>query len=367
MQSIRTLTLAAIVAVILGLLATTVAAAEEQIASRPMTVQTTDNSQSAPQALPSSALFVSPAGSDSNPGSEAAPFRTITHAMKQLRPGMTLIVRGGTYTERVVLRGSALTPGTPEARITVRNYPGERPVVQGLLWLSNASYWTLDGINVTWDAATGNREEHMMRFYGGEGMIYQNSELWGARSYAAILVTGGATNWNLNHLYVHDTIASNGENQDHLIYIAGATNGVIEHNLLVNASNGRGIKLGQHVDGTSLPANVIVRYNTIVNSNAGNVSLSYDARDNQVYGNVLVNAGKGYANVGAYKLHGANNVARGNITWLGEAGAVKKGTPVVDGGNLVLDPMLDEAFRPTNPALYGADGTIAYGHLAGQP
>lgn len=354
----RKIVFAAVVALVLGLIASTTAAAEELV-DRPMVPQ----QPRTPSSVPAGALVVATTGSDSNPGTEAAPFRTLTFAMQQLRPGQILLVRGGVYTERVILKGSALTAGTPESRITVKNFPGERPVVQGLFWLSNASYWTIDGINVTWDSNTGNSEEHMMRFYGGAGMIYQNAELWGARSYAAILVTGEATGWNLNHLYVHDTYHSNDENQDHLIYVAGASNGTIEHNLLVNAENGRGIKLGQHIDGTQLPANVIVRFNTIVNSNAGNVSISYDAANNQVYGNILVAAGAGYSNVGAYKLSGANNVASGNAVWAGE-GAVKDGTPLIDGGNVAVDPMLDASFRPTSPALV-VNGLIAYGHLAG--
>jgi hypothetical protein len=37
---------------------------------------------------------------------------------------------------------------------------------------------------------------------------------------------------------------------------------------------------------------VIVRYNTIVNANAGNVGVSYDGHDNLIHNNVLVNAGE---------------------------------------------------------------------------
>lgn len=309
------------------------------------------------------AYYLSTTGSDTNIGSAAAPFRTFTVAMKKLRPGDTLVVSGGTYTERVILKGSDLTPGTADARITVVAAPGERVVIEGLFWLSNASYYTIDGINVTWGSANTS-SEHMARFYNGTGQIYRNAELWGARSYAALLIDGGATNWNLNHLYIHDTYATNSASQDQLIYVAGGSQGVIEYNLLVNAPNGRGIKLGMAQAGNGLPSTVTVRYNTIVNSGAGNISFSYDAHDNTVQNNIFVSAGSGYASVGAYQLTGAGNAMANNVYWQA-SGIVKTGTPLVDGGqNVALDPLFDSSYMPTNAALLGADGTPLYGHLA---
>ena len=41
---------------------------------------------------------VSPAGSDSNPGSEARPFRTIQKAADSVKPGDTVLVDDGVYT-----------------------------------------------------------------------------------------------------------------------------------------------------------------------------------------------------------------------------------------------------------------------------
>src|SRR5262249_32953849 len=42
--------------------------------------------------------YVSPAGSDSNPGSEGAPFRTIQKAANTINPGDTVLVDDGVYT-----------------------------------------------------------------------------------------------------------------------------------------------------------------------------------------------------------------------------------------------------------------------------
>lgn len=71
--------------------------------------------------------YVSPRGSDANPGSETQPWRTIQHAADTLEPGDTAWVRRGRYRERISLTKSGL-PGQP---ITLRAFPGERPVIDG--------------------------------------------------------------------------------------------------------------------------------------------------------------------------------------------------------------------------------------------
>jgi hypothetical protein len=309
--------------------------------------------------------FLAPNGNDGNPGTEAKPWRTFGHAMQQLRPGDTLYARGGTYVERAMLRGSDLTAGTSSKRITVKAYPGERPIIKGQFWMSNANFWTIDGINVTWDPNYVNPEEHMVRFYGGHDMVYQNAEIWGARSYAGILLTNGAYNFNINHMYIHDTRPSNDMNQDHLIYVGNSSRGVIEYNLLVASPNGRGIKIGNSSSGSGTPYGVIVRYNTIVDSAAGNIGFSYDAHDNEVYRNVMVNAGPAWTSVAAFTLTGARNVVSNNIGW-GAVGLIALGTPLIDGGsNRFIDPQLNSNYRPQNPALYDSSGVLRYGHLAG--
>lgn len=66
-------------------------------------------------------------GDDAAAGSEAAPWKTISHAVRQLAPGDTLYIRGGTYYERPALTKS----GTEAAPITIAGYPGELIVVDG--------------------------------------------------------------------------------------------------------------------------------------------------------------------------------------------------------------------------------------------
>lgn len=66
-------------------------------------------------------------GSDSMEGSEASPWQSLKHALRQLEPGQTLYLRGGIYHEHVTV--SAM--GTAEAPITIRSYPGELAILDG--------------------------------------------------------------------------------------------------------------------------------------------------------------------------------------------------------------------------------------------
>ncbi|MGA8211191.1 MAG: DUF1565 domain-containing protein [Nocardioidaceae bacterium] len=307
--------------------------------------------------MPSGAKFVSTIGSDSAAGTAAAPFRTVGRALKALRAGDTLIVRGGRYTENVT--GGGLAAGTAASRITVRAYPGERPVIVGLLWLSDASYWTFDGINVTWNGAN-NASQHMVKMSGGTGWRLTNAEIWGARSFAGILVAGTPKDFRLDHLYVHDTYASNAANQDHLVYVnAGMGGGVIEQSVFAHSPNGRGVKIGPPSATATAPiGNVVIRYNTFLdNRGPSNIQLSYTATNNKIYRNLLVASGS--ESVTAYNLKGTGNTAWENVGWDSSAILEKSPNLLDKGGNLVRNPRLDAGFRPLEGTLQG------YGAFAG--
>src|SRR5699024_251349 len=121
-------------------------------------------------------------GSDGNPGTADAPFRTVEKGLDSVRPGQTLYLRGGTYVEDV----QASPAGMSSARIVVSAYPGERPVIKGLVSINNPRYVTFNGFNVTWN--TGSYDEHMLKITGGTSWVLQNSEIWGARSFADLLI-----------------------------------------------------------------------------------------------------------------------------------------------------------------------------------
>ena len=73
-------------------------------------------------------LFVDAArGDDTSAGSEKAPWKTLAHALRQLKPGDTLYLRGGTFYEKV----APIRSGTADAPIMIASYPGELAIVDG--------------------------------------------------------------------------------------------------------------------------------------------------------------------------------------------------------------------------------------------
>lgn len=66
-------------------------------------------------------------GNDANDGSPAKPWRTINHGLRQLSPGDTLCLRGGTYYEHVDVPVSG-EDGKP---VTIRSHPGELAIIDG--------------------------------------------------------------------------------------------------------------------------------------------------------------------------------------------------------------------------------------------
>lgn len=66
-------------------------------------------------------------GNDGWPGTEAQPFRTIKRGINALAAGDTLLVKDGTYVEELDVEKS----GTASAPLTIKAYPGSKPVIDG--------------------------------------------------------------------------------------------------------------------------------------------------------------------------------------------------------------------------------------------
>lgn len=73
------------------------------------------------------AVFVDPRGVDSAPGTIQQPVRTLVRAMALVGAGSQIVLRGGAYP---VTENSVLVDRT-KTGITVRNYPGEIPILDG--------------------------------------------------------------------------------------------------------------------------------------------------------------------------------------------------------------------------------------------
>ena len=90
--------------------------------------------------LVAGAYFVSPTGSDSNPGTEASPFLTINKGLTAIDVNGVLYLRGGTYAQPTKLNLNKT--GTTNGSIRVWAYPGEVPVV-------NSAGNSSDGLSIS--------------------------------------------------------------------------------------------------------------------------------------------------------------------------------------------------------------------------
>ena len=88
-------------------------------------------------------IYVSPDGSDSNPGSFELPLATITYASTLAQPGDQIKLRGGTYKERVYIND---LHGTEDEPITISNYDDEKVVIEGAKGIE--SEWVLHEGNI---------------------------------------------------------------------------------------------------------------------------------------------------------------------------------------------------------------------------
>ncbi len=311
--------------------------------------------------------YLSPSGNDDASGSASDPWRTFNHSLTQLSDGDTLHVAGGTYVERI--ESPKIDGATSSAPINVIALPGERPIIKGILWIKGADYWTFSGINVTWDDATGRDDEHMVKLTNGVGWSYTNSEIWGARSFAAVLVasseSGEPANWSITNNCIHDTYPSNSTNNDHLIYAnsgLGGSGGLISGNLLFNATNGNGVKLGGSSSSSGGANGVTVSNNTVVNTHQS-ILVSWQSTNNRIEGNLLYGVSDNYANLRSFELTGGGNVATDNAGGGSESMFLNDddGQVLADGGGNVwpIDPQFSGSscggFIPQNSqaAAYG--------------
>jgi hypothetical protein len=102
-----------------------------------------------------SSFYVATTGNDSNPGTQAAPWRTIQYAADTARAGSTVYVRGGIYEELVSINASG---NASDGFITFRSAPGETAVLDAahftpsgrsaVLTIGNKSYVRIEGFEI---------------------------------------------------------------------------------------------------------------------------------------------------------------------------------------------------------------------------
>jgi hypothetical protein len=108
-------------------------------------------------------IWVSPRGSDANPGTKAAPFATLARAQRAVRQslrerpgaGATVILRGGTYRLAHPLRLGPADSGSAEHPVVYRAWDGEAPVISGATRVPGSAWSLYDKRAGIWRARVG--------------------------------------------------------------------------------------------------------------------------------------------------------------------------------------------------------------------
>jgi len=100
-------------------------------------------------------LYVSPSGSDANPGTLALPLATLDVARRRVRTlprgaPLTVYLRGGRYQVQAPVAFDLLDSGTPGGPVTYAAYPGEVPVLSGGTLV--AGWVQVDTVRHVWQA-----------------------------------------------------------------------------------------------------------------------------------------------------------------------------------------------------------------------
>lgn len=208
--------------------------------------------------------YVSSSGSDSNSGtSTSAPFRTFARAVKPLRAGDTLYIRGGTWTQQLDLMN---TSGTSSAWIKIAGYPGEtvtiryaEPLVGGygpIKARGTRGYFIfenfiLDGINMP--PSTGWQIDSKNHHF-----ILRNLEIKNFR-YNGLYTAGNDT--QVINCKIHDNKPPNSTGYFYGIYASRGSNLLIQGSQFYNNSGG-----GLHLFPGPL-SNPVIRNNSIHHNN----------------------------------------------------------------------------------------------------
>jgi hypothetical protein len=169
------------------------------------------------------ALYVSPTGTASAPGTQASP-TTLPSAITRIAAGGTIYLRGGTYNLSQTVTVAAGNNGTAAARKKISAYPGETPVLsfsaqaedpanRGLA--VNGSFWHVTGVVVERAGDNGI-------FVGGSNNIFERTITRFNRDSGLQISRAAADTprdqWPADNLVLsaesHDNADSDGEDAD---------------------------------------------------------------------------------------------------------------------------------------------------------
>jgi parallel beta-helix repeat protein len=286
-----------------------------------------------PRVATAATYYVATTGSNTNPGSQSQPFRTIDQGVSVLRAGDTLYIRQGTYTNQSIGCPSEVPvpSGTSWSNaVTIAGYPGETVTLTGYhvgLCLFNVSYLIVDNLII--DASRGgnsgiffNCDVHHIRFQNGEVKNSPDDTLvFGCGSHVEVL------NSKIHNAAAYgfywggqDSVFDGNEVYDNAgfafhIYSAGSTavnNNIVSNNVI--HGNGFG-----YLSGANIYGGLIISHgtgnqvdNNIIYDNFAGIGVDYGCTNCQVSNNIIYNNASYGINIGAGAV---NTIVEDNIVY----------------------------------------------------
>jgi hypothetical protein len=218
-------------------------------------------------------FYVATTGSDSNPGTQSQPWRTIQHAANMVHGGDTVIVEDGAYAEAV----SISTGGTSEAtRVTFQSHNKWRAKIAPTSTQGNSNI----GVNIGANYVTVQDFEVSATTTTAEGIKcngVSNCKILGnnvhdvgvstttCTSGAGIENGSSSDNNTISGNYIWNIgpprTASFRCNQQHGIYIGGGINLTVQNNIIFEVWQGYAL----HINSETNLTNEIVTDNTVIN------------------------------------------------------------------------------------------------------
>ncbi|MFE6707157.1 right-handed parallel beta-helix repeat-containing protein [Bacillus thuringiensis] len=227
--------------------------------------------------------YVSPAGSDLNPGTLNQPFATIQKAANVAKEGSTIYIRGGVYNQKVRVTHS----GASGAPITFQNYQNEKVILDGSkVKLEDDGLFTIE-------------DKNYIQVNGLEFRNLKSTKI--SETPIGIYITGTGSNIEIRNNYIHH-IEANVKN--------GNAHGIAVYGTSSNAQN----NLNHIVIDNNEVANLKLGLSEAIAVN-GNVD-SFEVTDNKVHDNnnigIVLIGHEGVSPVAALD-QARNGIVRNNI------------------------------------------------------
>jgi hypothetical protein len=265
-------------------------------------------------------LYVSTNGSDSNPGTSAQPFRTITYAYSLAGPGTTILVLPGVYTDYTsgwgLHLGSSGTAANPIVLVSqVRGgaiIDGQNASNRNLAVYLDGNYNVVEGFGIR------NGPNGGISIWGNGNQILDN-QIYGNGNPASTSTDGRdgiySDQTTSDNVYVGNLVYDNGRQGsglDHGLYLCGQNEFVVNNVVYGNAA------CGLQVAGYTTVSNLRVYNNVFAWNGADGIILWQTLSGVDIENNIFYKNGQ--YGLGSYAATGSGVVLNDNLCFDNGAG-----------------------------------------------